>query len=431
MPEAAITLAAVTKRYRLYSSVAERVLDVLGLSALRFGKPARYAEHPALDGIDLEVAHGERVGIIGRNGAGKTTLLKLIAGNFAPTAGAVRVAGRVQALLSVGLGFHPEFTGLENIRSALTYNGLPEDAIDAAVAEVAEFAELGEYLDQPIRTYSQGMQARLMFAAATAIRPDILIVDEVLGAGDAYFSAKSARRMRDLAESGCTLLLVSHSMQQVLQFCDRAVWLEQGRVVMNGAALDVVRAYEEFTERLHLAPPGAGASVVDSAWFRQSVLEGVLSSQATSGISRWPGSGALRIASAEVRDAGGLPLSVARTGEQMEIRIDVTASCAGVFPLRIAVLLFSSDGRPLSRHLSNPEKITLAAGQTVSRSLVFPEIRLGNGEYVFSAAIFEHFEPAEPATARRYDLLSRSFTFRVRDWCDIEPSLFHHPALWR
>jgi len=211
-PPLSIALENVSKVYRLYPSPVAQMIDVLGLDRFMPWRRASYPEFPALDDVTLTLHKGERVGIVGRNGAGKTTLLKLITGNFRPSKGTVRVEGRVQALMQVGLGFHPEFTGRENIRSSLLYNGLSGEAFQAAVADVIDFVELGEFLDQPLKTYSLGMSGRLQFAAATAIQPEILIVDEVLGAGDAYFSAKSAERMERFAESGCTLLLVSHSM---------------------------------------------------------------------------------------------------------------------------------------------------------------------------------------------------------------------------
>src|SRR5438045_2376001 len=246
----AVVLDGITKIYRLYQSPSEQALDIFGLSWLRFWKEPQYHDHSALEDVSLTVRRGERIGIIGRNGAGKTTLLKLITGNFASTRGTVTVNGTVQALINIGLGFHPEFTGYENIRSSLVYNGLSEAEIGAAIDDIVDFVELDEYLHQPIKTYSMGMQSRLYFATATAIRPDILIIDEVLGAGDAYFSAKSAERMRRLTSSGSTLLLVSHSMTQVLQFCDEAIWIENGRVMLRDNALTVINAYEKFISQL-------------------------------------------------------------------------------------------------------------------------------------------------------------------------------------
>jgi lipopolysaccharide transport system ATP-binding protein len=205
----------------------------------------------ALRAIDLEITAGSRVGIIGRNGAGKSTLLKLITRNIAPTEGRIDVNGDVQALLEAGAGFHPEFTGYENIRASLTYQGLTTTEIKTAIEEIAEFTELGQFLSQPFKTYSMGMQARLVFATATALRPHILIVDEILGAGDAYFASKASERMKELVEdSGATVLLVSHALEQVARYCDESIWIERGRIVMRGPSLEVINAYEEFVHRL-------------------------------------------------------------------------------------------------------------------------------------------------------------------------------------
>ena len=446
MPEpAVISVRDVSKIYRLYDSLTEQALDVLGLAPLRFWRKPRYREHQALQNINLDIRRGERVGILGRNGAGKTTLLKLITGNFAATDGEIVVNGRVQALMNLGLGFHPEFTGYENIQASLAYNGLRRDDLARAVEEVVEFVELGEFLQQPMKTYSQGMQARLMFGAATAIRPDILIVDEILGAGDAYFSAKSALRMQRLANSGCSLLLVSHSMQQVLQFCERAIWLERGSVVMDGEALPVVKAYEEFvdhvrseSERQHLS----ASQLIDSPWFRTNVLDRLLGepgstnqqlgSQAmlSASVSRWAGEGGLRIRSVQLTSASGREAHALRTGEGIRFAIEVEAEHSGTFRCQYVVLLFTQDGRPLTRHLSQTESFDLQKGRCRVKVLSYPALLLGNGEYVFSVAIYRDFDPYIPQAAVRYDLLSRSFSFRVRDHYSLDPSVFHHPARW-
>ena len=271
----AVVLDGVSKIYRLYDSPSEQALDVFGLSRLRFWRKPKYHDRAALEGVSLTVRRGERVGIIGRNGAGKTTLLKLITGNFAPSCGSVAVNGSVQALINIGLGFHPEFTGYENIRASLVYNGLAEAELNAAIEDIVDFIELDEYLHQPIKTYSLGMQSRLYFATATAIRPDILIIDEVLGAGDAYFSAKSADRMKRLTSSGATLLLVSHSMTQILQFCDEAIWIENGKVMLRDSALTVINAYEKFVselERRKKVTPAA-STVPERNWLTEKVLK--------------------------------------------------------------------------------------------------------------------------------------------------------------
>lgn len=446
----AVHLSDVRKTYRLYASKADQAIDAFGLSRLFFWRRGRFTEHEALRGVSLEVAHGERVGLIGRNGAGKTTLLKLITGNFAPTSGSVIVDGSVQALMNVGLGFHPEFSGLENIRSSLTYNGLSDAELEAAVADVVEFVELDEYLRQPMKTYSLGMQARLMFATATAIRPDILIVDEVLGAGDAYFSAKSADRMHRLARSGCTLLLVSHSTPQVLQFCERVVWLDHGQVVMDDEPLRVVKAYEEFnqrltTERKEAAGGGPGADPLDKTWLRERLLRQVLRREdvgdlvaggdsgavSAGGISRWGGGEpGLRIESVRVTDDSGTTLGLARTGEPLNYEITVRAEKDGSFPCTFCVLLFTQLGQWLTRDVSAPFQLEMKAGETVRVRLHQDASLLGNGAYVFSAAIYQHLDLRDPASARFYDLLARSFELRVLNDLADDESVFVQPGRW-
>jgi len=445
MPDApAIRVRSAAKTYRLYSSLAEQALDVLGFSWMRFWRRPQYREFQALHDVSLEIDRGERVGIVGRNGAGKTTLLKLITGNFAPSSGEIRLNGKVQALMGVGLGFHPEFSGRENIRSSLLYNGLAGAELEEAAEEVARFVELGDFLDQPVKTYSQGMQARLMFATSTAIRPDILIVDEILSAGDAYFSAKSAHRMEQLTDSGCTLLLVSHSMQQVLQFCRRAVWLEAGKIVKDGDAVTVVKAYEEYTQQLEWESAQrtqARKSVLNDPALRARILAKVLkhadgagaeggAGETAGGVSRWRGVPGLKIAGIQVTDDQGRALAVARTGQTIHITFVVEAEHAGVFPCLFVVVLFTEDGRALSRHCSALETWPLEAGQKKACTLRYDNLLLGQGRYFFSAAIYRELDLARLGEAKFYDLLSRSFEFRVVDAWPDDPSLFHHPGSW-
>jgi lipopolysaccharide transport system ATP-binding protein len=244
----AIRFEQVGKMYKVFGSKLDTALDALNLPT--FGRDGRFREFWALRDIDLELARGARLGIIGRNGAGKTTLLKLVTGNVSPTEGNVTVNGNVQALLETGGGLHPEFTGRENIRASLGYLGLSRSEIGDAEQDIAEFTELGRFLDQPFKAYSQGMQARLSFAIATTVQPEILIVDEILGAGDAYFFTRSTTRMSQLIESGAGVLLVSHALDQVARFCERTIWLDRGRIAMDGPTDEVVKAYERFIREL-------------------------------------------------------------------------------------------------------------------------------------------------------------------------------------
>jgi lipopolysaccharide transport system ATP-binding protein len=250
----AVRAVDLTKVYRLYGRRLDRVLDMMGV--LRDGAGRRFTEHVAIDRVGLEVARGQRVAIIGRNGSGKSTLLKLIARVVQPTSGTVDVRGNVHALLQIGTGFHAELTGRQNVYAYLAQLGVTGGDADHRYEEIVDFAELHEYIEQPVKTYSTGMTVRLMFATSTAITPDLLILDEVLGVGDAYFTQKSFARIRDLSSGGTTLLLVTHDVYSASQLCDRMIWLDAGRLLMDGPPRQIVTAYEDSIrrqeeERLH------------------------------------------------------------------------------------------------------------------------------------------------------------------------------------
>lgn len=242
MSDTAIVVDGVSKMYRLYAKETDRVFDLLGVR-LPWWCPA-YQEFWALRDIHLRAIRGERLGIIGRNGAGKSTLLKIVAGTLTPSEGTIALRGSVQALMELGTGFHPDFTGRENVLAALAYQGVTGRAAELKLREISEFSELDEFIEQPLKAYSAGMYARLAFSVATAIEPEILIVDEILGAGDAYFAGRSVERMKQLTEdANATVLFVSHDLASVQRLCPRVVWLDRGRVVLDGDALTVCKAY--------------------------------------------------------------------------------------------------------------------------------------------------------------------------------------------
>ena len=209
-----------------------------------FGVPTKpRSEHWVLRHASLRVQAGEAVGIVGQNGAGKSTLLKMIAGTTRQTEGQIRSRGRTAALLELGLGFNAELSGRENARHAAGLMGISSVEIDRLMPEIADFAEIGEYFDQPIRTYSSGMQMRVAFSVATAVRPDILIVDEALAVGDAYFVHKCFQRIRDFRDAGTSLLIVSHDPGAIQSLCDRAVLIDAGRMILEGAPQEVFDYY--------------------------------------------------------------------------------------------------------------------------------------------------------------------------------------------
>src|SRR6185295_7263858 len=192
---------------------------------------------------DFEIQPGEAVGIVGVNGAGKSTLLKMITGTTQPTCGDIQLQGRVAALLELGMGFHPDFTGRQNTFMAGQLLGMQVEEIEALMPEIESFAEIGEAIDHPVRTYSSGMQMRLAFSVATARRPDVLIVDEALSVGDAYFQHKSFSRIREFRKAGTTLLIVSHDKTSIQSVCDRAILLDAGRLAKEGPPEEIMDFY--------------------------------------------------------------------------------------------------------------------------------------------------------------------------------------------
>jgi ABC-type polysaccharide/polyol phosphate transport system ATPase subunit len=237
-----IRIDQLSKRYRLYTKPIYRLLDLFGIcpSGVNY-----YSEHAALTNVELSINRGEKVAIIGRNGAGKSTLLKVITGIVRATSGRVEVTGQVSNLLQIGSGFHPDFTGRQNVFASLAHQGIAGTAAARLFDEIVEFAEIEEYIDQPMKTYSTGMRSRLMFSSSIIVKPEILIVDEILGVGDAYFAHKSFERMRDLCRTeGTTLLLVTHDIYSALSLCDRFIWIDRGAVKFDGDGKAAIALYE-------------------------------------------------------------------------------------------------------------------------------------------------------------------------------------------
>lgn len=205
----------------------------------------QYKEFWALQDVDFSIEKGEVLGLVGANGAGKSTMLKVISGILKPTKGTVTVHGNIVPMLELGSGFDLELTGRENVFLNGAILGYSEDFLKEKYQEIVDFSELGEFIEMPLRNYSSGMITRLAFSIATVVKPDILIVDEILSVGDAAFQKKSKNRMMELMSGGTTVLLVSHSAEQITEMCSRAIWLEKGTMKMIGPAADVCRAYEE------------------------------------------------------------------------------------------------------------------------------------------------------------------------------------------
>lgn len=229
MSDIMVKIKDLTKEYRLYNNPADRVREVFSLTGKKYSR-----QFKALDGISLDVKKGETVGIIGTNGAGKSTLLKIITGVLPPTAGEIQVNGKIAALLELGAGFNQEYTGLQNIYLNGRIMGFSRRQMDDRVKDIIDFADIGEFLNQPVKTYSSGMFARLAFAVAINVEPDILIVDEALSVGDLFFQNKCFRKFEELKDRGVTILFVSHDIASVRQMCSRALWIDHGTQKMFG-----------------------------------------------------------------------------------------------------------------------------------------------------------------------------------------------------
>jgi ABC-type polysaccharide/polyol phosphate transport system ATPase subunit len=250
MQEIVIQIENLSKMYKLYANNKDKMRDIFRPSWVRRNRKQYYTEFWALRNASLAIHKGERVALIGRNGAGKSTLLKVLCGNIYPTEGRFSVKGKIQALMQLGTGFHMEYTGRQNIKASLLYNNFTAKEIAKLEDEIVDFSELGDFIDQPIKTYSQGMLARLAFSTATAVEPEVLIIDEVLGAGDAYFNTKCVEKMRQITqESGATVVFVSHDLSSVQYLCDRAVLLQRGEITDDGDTLPIIKKYTALVRR--------------------------------------------------------------------------------------------------------------------------------------------------------------------------------------
>lgn len=249
MGEVAISLKNVSKCFKRYARPVDRLKEIL------LPGKSRAESFWAIQDINLDISQGETIGIVGQNGAGKSTLLQVITQTLTPTTGSLTVNGRISALLELGSGFNPEFTGRQNVFFNGRILGLTQEEIEHKFDKIIEFADIGDFIDQPVKTYSSGMFVRLAFAVAVNTDPDILIVDEALAVGDVYFQQKCFTRLRELRESGVTLLFVSHDSSAVCKLCDRAILIEHGRVILDATPRQVVDLYEaKLLQRLDQQP---------------------------------------------------------------------------------------------------------------------------------------------------------------------------------
>jgi len=306
----ALRVANISKQYRTYTRPADRLKESLTRGRLR-----RHKEFWALREVSFELEKGVTVGIVGPNGCGKSTLLQIISGTLEPTHGDVWHEGRIAALLELGAGFDPEFTGVENIYMNASLLGLSRRATDALFPQIERFAEIGQFLYQPVKTYSSGMYVRLAFAIAASVEPDILVVDEALAVGDAVFQHRCLRRIKDLQESGTTVLFVSHDLAAVRALCSRAILLNAGRIVSDGRPADVLNHYQKIIMERERAFEADSAAATGADEIGDNEGSTPLS------YTYRHGDGSAEILAADLVDAAQRRVETVETGEALTIRV--------------------------------------------------------------------------------------------------------------
>ncbi|EJM55963.1 ABC-type polysaccharide/polyol phosphate transport system, ATPase component [Pseudomonas sp. GM49] len=353
-----IRVSGLGKAYKQYPNRWSRLFEWL----VPFS-PTRHQLHWVLQGVDFEIQPGEAVGIVGVNGAGKSTLLKMITGTTQPTCGDIQLQGRVAALLELGMGFHPDFTGRQNTFMAGQLLGMQVEEIEALMPEIESFAEIGEAIDHPVRTYSSGMQMRLAFSVATARRPDILIVDEALSVGDAYFQHKSFDRIRNFRKAGTTLLIVSHDRSAIQSICDTAILLENGRMAMRGKPEEVMDYYNAMLAQR------------EGQIVRQEML-------ANGQVQTISGTGEAGILSVRLLDPKGRSVEVAEVGQTMVLEVQVEVR-QDIERLILGFMIKDRLGQPMygiNTHRVDKALTDLSAGERITYRFAF-DMRLGKGNY--------------------------------------------------
>lgn len=381
-----ITVTNLGKAYKQYPTRWSRLVEWIDPR----GK-AHHTLHWVLRDVNFTVKSGEAIGIIGINGAGKSTLLKMIVGTTQPTVGSVTLTGRVAALLELGMGFHPDFTGRQNVMMAGQLLGFTVEELLALMPEIEAFAEIGEYIDQPVRVYSSGMQMRLAFSVATARRPDVLIVDEALSVGDAYFQHKSFDRIREFRKQGTTLLIVAHDKAAIQAICDRAILLNAGRLEMEGPPEAVMDYYNAML-----------ADRENHAVKQEKSEDGA--------VQTISGTGEAVIDDVQLLDESGEPIEVVGVGQPVALRVKVR--CVHAIPElvvgymikdRLGQTVFGTNTYHLKRVL-----VDLAQGQTVELHFEFTA-NIGIGSY--SVAVALHTGDAH--LAGNYEWRDRVLMFNV------------------
>ena len=373
MDKPTIKITHLTKKYKLYKSQKDRLLEIM------LPNQERHTTKTVIDDMNLEIKKGEILGILGKNGAGKSTLLKMITGVLTPTHGDIEVNGTISSLLELGTAFNGELTGYENIFLHGQINGLTNEQIQSKVDDIINFADIGDFINQPVKTYSSGMFARLAFSTSIHIDPEILLVDEVLSVGDLRFQEKSIEKMKQMVKSGCTVLFVTNSLMEVRQFCTRAIWLENGKIKMDGGIREVTEEYERYMKELE--KPSA------------------VTNQQTNNEDRDKADKTIHMTKAST------DRYVYRTGEDIQIKIELE-HLQKVNNFGVGLIIYNEKGEMMTilntareemELLNNPDTITVTLNNN----------RFGEGEYFVTVSI------CDPDILYSYDLVQNACSFTV------------------
>lgn len=354
MSNIAISVSRLTKIYKLYDKPIDRLKE-----SLHPRKKQYHKEFYALNDVSFKIKKGETVGIIGKNGAGKSTLLKIITGVLTPTSGSVHVHGRIASLLELGAGFNPEYTGVENIYFQGSLMGYTREEMETKVDEILAFADIGDFIYQPVKMYSSGMFARLAFAVAINVDPDVLIVDEVLSVGDARFQSKSIKKMESIRDNGTTILFVSHAAEQIKRFCTKAVWIENSTIKLIGDPAIVV---DKYLDNLSVQDNNSNIDLS-----QKCQTNGRLAKVHTFFLSQ----------------------STIKTFDTLEVRVDYEVFEENIEDLLIGIAIFDSERNYIfgpNTYLDKHSLVTHKGKHTLT--YILPKVTLLSGTYMFDVGIF-------------------------------------------
>ena len=405
-----LSLEGVGKEYRLYASPRAR------LRALLTGR-ALHRSHWALQGVSLELRRGQCLGVVGQNGAGKSTLLKLVTGVIQPTCGRVQRRGRVTAILELGAGFHPEFSGRQNLYFGSSLIGIDAQQMAAIEPQVLAFADIGEAIERPVKTYSSGMVMRLAFALVTAVQPDVLIIDEALAVGDQTFQKKCIERIRAFRENGCTILFCSHSPYHVRHLCDVALWLDAGRMMEFGETEKVLLAYEK-----HARVPATGEAAP-----QDEIAVASPAAETAALYERGPDSA--MIISCDVQGLEpareDAPPRAPRVLNSRDLTVTIVARGKGHERPHIGFMIEQDKGVGITSLATHEEGAApVPAGPRLWRSVLhFPDLPLHSGDYTISVFLFDESGLAT------YDLWYQFLVFRFTAPVKM-PGLVRLPHEW-